>query len=201
MCEAENMTDSDLYARFKDGDRQAYDQLLIRYGDDLTMYLYGYLHDWQDAEDMMIEAFASIMAKSPQIAYGNFKAYLFRTGRNLSLRFWERKFHFKTFSLDSVDPEMADGVLTGSVGGQGTAPDAEVEILDREQKATVLSCIDRIEPELREVLFLVYVEELSYAQASKIMGVNVKRIDHMLSRGKAKMREELEKEGITSSLD
>ena len=53
--------DDELYSRFLAGDVPAYDDLLIRYGDNLTWYLYGYLHNLQDSEDLMIEAFARVM--------------------------------------------------------------------------------------------------------------------------------------------
>ena len=72
------LTDSECYNLFLKGDTAAYDELMLRYGDSLTYYLYGYLHDWHDAEDMMIEAFARIMAKRPRIGEGAFKAYLFK---------------------------------------------------------------------------------------------------------------------------
>ena len=70
------MSDDELYNRLLTGDVSSYDDLMIRYGDSLTVYLYGYLHNWHDAEDLMIEAFARILVKKPHIRSGNFKAYL-----------------------------------------------------------------------------------------------------------------------------
>ena len=89
-------SDHELYSLFLAGDTRAYDELMIRYGDSLTVYLNGYLHDWHDAEDLMIEAFARIMAKKPRIREEGFKAYLYRTARNLASRFSDRRTrHFK----------------------------------------------------------------------------------------------------------
>ena len=76
-------TDDELYHLFLSGDTTSYDELMIRHGDSLTVYLNGYLHDWQDSEDLMIEAFARIMVKRPRMSEGKFKAYLFKTARNL----------------------------------------------------------------------------------------------------------------------
>ena len=80
MNSAAMADDGTLYKRFLAGEQAAYDQLMIRYGDSLTLYLYGYLHDWHAAEDQMIEAFARIMVKRPRIGEGHFKAYLYKTG-------------------------------------------------------------------------------------------------------------------------
>ena len=80
-------SDDILYREFLDGDTASYDQLMIRYCDSLTMFLYGFLHDWQDSEDLMIESFARVMVKKPKIGEGSFKAYLYKTARNLASRF------------------------------------------------------------------------------------------------------------------
>jgi RNA polymerase sigma-70 factor (ECF subfamily) len=49
---------------------------------------------------------------------------------------------------------------------------------------------------MREALWLVYFEDLSYAETAEVMNVSVKKIDNLLSRGKKRLREELEKEGV-----
>ena len=201
MSNYETMTDDLLYDSFLRGETIAYDQLMIRYGDSLVLYLNGYLHDWQEAEDLMIEAFARIMAKRPSISSGNFKAYLFRTGRNLALRFHERRRRVQMFSVDSMEPDLADSVLAKSPEVREESIPASQKLVDEERKRTLSLCIGRIEPELREALWLVYVDELSYAQAANVMGVKVKRIDRLLYRGKQQMRIELEKEGITNAYD
>ena len=64
----EERSDYELYLQFLHGDTASYDQLMIRYGDRLTFYLNGYIHDMYEAEDLMIEAFARIMAKKERMA-------------------------------------------------------------------------------------------------------------------------------------
>ena len=48
--------DDEFYRQFLSGKLSAYDELMILYGDSLTFYLYGYLHNWQDAEDLTVIA-------------------------------------------------------------------------------------------------------------------------------------------------
>lgn len=178
-------SDDELYRRFLAGETAAYDALLIRYGDNLTFYLCGYLHNLQDAEDLMIEAFARIMVKRPFIGEGNFKAYLFKTGRNLAARFHIIFRRLKEFSLDELPAE----------------PTAKEHSPETDRKQALHRCLGRIDPELREVLWLIYFEEMSYAQAAQVMGVNTKRVDHLLSRGKQQLSLELKKEGITNAYE
>ena len=179
--------DGTLYRRFLAGEKEAYDQLMIRYGDSLTLYLYGYLHDWHEAEDQMIEAFARIMVRRPRIGDGNFKAYLYKTARNLAYRYYSKRHRFVEFSLDEYGDDSAGSEL------------AEESLINEERKQVLHLCLERIDPQLKEALWLVYFEDMSYRAAADIMHVNAKKIDHLLTKGKKKMREELEKEGITDA--
>ena len=189
MNSAEVPADVNLYERFLAGDTKAYDQLMIRHGDSLTLYLHGCLHDWQDAEDLMIEAFARIMVKRPKIHSGSFKAYLFKTGRNLAIRHYSRRSKIIRVSFEEAGSELAGSDLV------------EEKIAGDEQKKALYTCLDRIDPQQSEALWLVYVAGMSYAEAAAVMKVNTKRVDHLLTRGKQSMKKELMKEGITSAYD
>ena len=58
------ISDEMAYRQYLDGQEQAADLLVERYGDPLVYYLHGYLKDLHEAEDLMIEAFAQIFAKA-----------------------------------------------------------------------------------------------------------------------------------------
>ena len=192
-------SDDRLYEQFLQGDTASYDELMIRYGDRLTFYLQGYLHDINDAEDLMIEAFARIMAKRPNIRAGAFKAYLFKTARNLALRHHEQKRRMQVFSIDGLDIEVADRILAVGTGQTERYSPVEEDIGQVEREQILHLCLDRIEPELKEALWLIYFEDMSYAEAAAVMKVNPKRIDRLLQRGKKNMRTELMKEGMVSA--
>lgn len=183
----DNVNDDVMYKRFLAGEIAAYDQLMLRYGDSLTFYLHGITHDWHDAEDMMIEAFARIMAKRPRIGEGAFKAYLFKTGRNLAIRLQTKKRNNMSFSLDDMNTE----------------PAAEEYLEDRvtngEMEQILHLCLERIDPDLSETIWLIYFEEMTYAQTAEVMKVNKKKVDHRLTKAKKLLREELKKEGIHSA--
>ena len=179
-------SDDELYSAFLTGDGTAYDELMIRHGDDLLIYLNGYTHNFHDAEDLMIEAFARIMVKKPSIGAGNFRAYLFRTGRNLATRFHFSSHRADVFSMEDLDREISDSTLPEQIAWDN-------------EKAGILSvCLERIDPQLREALWLVYCEGMTYAQAAEIMGVSSRKIDKLLAKGKSLLKEELWKEGVTN---
>ena len=178
-------TDDELYRRFRGGDTSAYDELMVRLGDSLILYLNGYLHNWHDSEDLMIEAFARIMVKRPLIGDGKFRSYLYRTARNLASRFHARSMRAEVFSLDGFEEQLPD------------QKQIEEKLQKEETRKILRLCMEGIDSQTREALWLVYVEDMSYAQAAMVMGVSTKKIDHLLDRGKKRLRTELEKEGVS----
>lgn len=85
------MTDEALYRRYLNGDEDALGALMERYGTKLTLYLDGYLCDLHEAEDLMIEAFAYLIAKRPAIRDGGFRTYLYQSARHMALRLLHKK--------------------------------------------------------------------------------------------------------------
>ena len=179
------MSDDEIYSQYRSGHICAFDQLISKYSARLVLYLDGFLHDTTEAEDVAIEVFASIMLKKPTIQPGHFQTYLFKTARNRAIRFHRRR--GRLFSFEDV--QMEDLLA---------AYPEETFLLD-ERRMAVHRYLNRIDPEPREALWLIYFEDMSYAQAAAVMGVNTKRVDNLLGRGKRLMRSELSKEGITGA--
>ena len=89
------------------------------------------------------------------------------------------------FSLDTLADEP-DGRLLAK------------EVIWTEERNRILHfCMDEMNPDYREVLYLIYFEDMSYAQAADVTGKTVKQITNMLYRGKESLRKLLEREGIT----
>ena len=103
------MTDEALYRRYLGGDEDALGELMERYGTKLTLYLDGYLCDLHEAEDLMIEAFAYLIAKRPAIRDGGFRAYLYQSARHMALRLLHKK----------SEKLLLSGRADGGAGGAG----------------------------------------------------------------------------------
>ncbi len=182
------MSDDLLYQKYLNGDQAAGDELMLRYGDSLTAYLDAFLHNIQDAEDLMIDCFTVILVNKPRIAEGCFRAYLFKMARNMANRLWRVRLRRKEFSLD-------ENLIETLPAYDETSPEA---IFHRNERSAVLQkCLNRIAPQYREALWLVYMMDLRYADAAMVLGCGTKRVENLLSNGKARLRLELEKEGIT----
>ena len=66
-----------------------------------------------------------------------------------------------------------------------------------ERKGTVLNAMKKLRPEYRQVLWLVYFEDLSNGETSAVMKKSPRQIRNLLYRAKQSLKVELEKEGFT----
>ena len=73
--------DETLYRQYLSGDDEGLNALMKKYGDPLTLYIDGYLHDVHEAEELMLDVFAYLFTKKPKIRDGGFKAYLYKAAR------------------------------------------------------------------------------------------------------------------------
>ena len=97
--ESENLieTDEELFSRYERlYDNDALKILLERHREELTFFIYGMLRNMEDAEDIMLDAYATIASRTAKFSRkSSFKTWLFGIARNLacnSLR--KRRFFF-----------------------------------------------------------------------------------------------------------
>ena len=155
--------------------------LLERYRDPLTLFLFGFIHNMEDAEELMLDAFA-VIASGTAVFSGksSFKTWLFAIGRNLAYKKLRRN-HFFFVPLDEE--------LTADSG----QPDAE--LLKDERSRMLYEAMSAINPEYRQALYLTYFEEMSGDEVANVLNKNRKQVYNLIARGKQACREELLKLG------
>ena len=108
--------DGDFYRQYLNGDDAGLEALMEKYGDPLTVYLDGYLHDIHEAEELMLDVFAYLFTKKPRIREGGFKAYLYKAARQMALRHKSKR--KLMFSLDALTEEPDGQQLAAEVTGK-----------------------------------------------------------------------------------
>lgn len=181
------INDETLYHRYFDGDESGLESLMERYGNSLTFYINGYIHDIHDAEDLMIEAFARMILKHPNLRASCFKPYLYKTARHLALRFLAKNKLRCCFDLESLKNEPESEMLIE-------------EVIQTQERDHILHlCMEQLSPDYREVLYLVYFENMCHAEAAAVMRKSEKQVADLIYRGKNSLRKRLEREGITNA--
>ena len=177
-------SDEVIYQKYLNGEEKAADMLIEKYGDVLTLYINGYIKDIHEAEDLMIEAFAQIFAKERPIREdGGFKAYLYKTARNLVLRHRQKRrirfLHFEELPFEPQSEALAD-----------------TELFRNERNRQLYRALEKLKTEYREVLYLIYFENMSYRDAAAVMTKSEQQVTNLVHRGKTSLRNILEQEGF-----
>lgn len=179
-------SDYEVYGNFLEGDEDALEVLVERFGNSLTLYIDGYIHDVHEAEDLMIDLFAYLIAKRPRIREGGVKAYLYKAARNLAIRCVQKRRRNHAFSFEELQSEPESDILVEAVVQTG------------ERREILHLCMGRLSPDYREALYLVYFEGMKHAEAAAVMRKSEKQIADLVYRGRKSLRGHLEREGVTS---
>ncbi|MCR5418239.1 MAG: RNA polymerase sigma factor [Lachnospiraceae bacterium] len=180
-------TDEEIYDRFL-GERNEEDLRILfnRHKESLTLFLNGFVHNIDDAEELMLDAFAEAAAGPTLFSRrSSFKTWLFSIGKNLarmSLR--------KAGREASLREAVGDGASVEDYG----APD--LFILRSERNRRLYEAMSHLKDEYREILILLYFEDMSREEAGRVMGRSRKQIYNLAERGKKALREQLEKMGL-----
>ena len=176
-----NETDEALYERYLFcGDEGAFRQLLEKYRESLTLFLDGYIHNIQDAEDLMIDCFAVAASGTSKFrGKSSFKTWLYGIGRNLA------KNHLRKHR-----------VPTNEYSEDVAVQPADFDILREERHSQLYAALSNIGVDYRQTLYLVYFEELSEAETAAVLGKSRKQVYNLVSRGKKALKTELEKMGF-----
>ena len=81
-------------------------------------------------------------------------------------------------------------------GTAGDRFDLEQNYLVEEQKIVLHQALNRLHTEYRQVLWLLYFEDLSHAETAAVMGKTSRQMKNLVFRAKNALRSELEKEGF-----
>ena len=126
-----------------------------RYGNSLTLYIDGYLHDIHEAEDLMIEAFAYFVAKDRVSATTAFARISYKSARHLALRRLQK-----------------NGGSVSSASTIWSRSRRAMYCLKRRYRQTdernriLWRRMDELAPAYREALYLVYFEGMRHAEAA-----------------------------------
>ena len=173
--------DEILYSRYLSERNEADLRILLeRYNESLTLFLYGIVHNMEDAEELMLDAFAAAAAgRSPFAGKSTFKTWLFSIGHKLALM------HLRKNRIRTVPFEEAHG--TSLYGSEL----ADFGILEEERNIRLYQALDSINPEYRQVLYLLYFEEMKVEEICRVMKKNRKQIYNLADRGRRALKEKL----------
>jgi RNA polymerase sigma-70 factor (ECF subfamily) len=139
--------------------------------------------DRDDAEDVLQATYEKILDGRARFAGAStFRTWLFGVVRRTAAEHRRRRALARLFPLSGVDPAQNQG-RTGS--------GAEQAMLRSEETAHLLAALRGLPARQRDVLHLVFYQDLTIAEAAAAMGVSVGTARTHYERGKQRLREVL----------
>jgi RNA polymerase sigma-70 factor (ECF subfamily) len=180
----ENKEDSQLIADYLAGDKQALEVLFARYLNPVYYFVYRYVGDAAEAQDIVQLTFIKVWKNLKKFKQEKkFKTWILAIAKNTALDFLRKKKN-PTFS-ELFDREEGEREFELAVDAAPLPP----EILDREQLSEeVESAINRLAPYYREVLHLYFMEQLTFQEISEILGESLNTVKSRQRRALIELR-------------
>ena len=173
------------YRRFLDGDDKALAEIVRNYSDGLVLYLNGIVNNISIAEELMEETFLKIITKKPKFnAKYSFKTWLYTIGRNVAIDYLRHNSKVIGTPFDELENCIQDEY------------DLEKIYIIEERKITVHRALRKLNTEYRQILWLLYFEGLTNAEAAIVMKKSSRQIKNLVYRAKSALKSELDKEGF-----
>jgi RNA polymerase sigma-70 factor (ECF subfamily) len=186
-------TDAELLCLTAAGDRNAFAVFYRRYQGIAFRFALQMSGSQATAEDVTQEAFLALMrdARRYDPTKARFTTYLYGMVRRLTRRRMGRD---RTFVR--LDPEKRDQDAAGEA-----ARSALDELVDRQTIHVVRQAVLSLPSRYREVVVLCDLHDQSYADAAVVIGCAVGTVRSRLHRGRAMLRDKLQRRGQPSSVE
>ena len=190
----EPLSDHSLLEATREGDEAAFAEIVRRYRNQITNYVYRMTNDYEAAVDLAQETFLRVYraAERYQTSYA-FSTYIYRIATNLAISELRRRKRRRLVSLS--------GFFQGRDGGSGDSmeldpPDGcplqDVALVEDERRGAVARAIATLPEKYRAPLVLRDVEGRSYDEIASILEMSEGTVKSRINRARTFLREKLQ---------
>ena len=179
------MGDEDLMQQFQMGTVEAFDILVSRYTDPLTHYIYRFLGDMKECEDLLQETFLRVYRNRHSYRrIAKFSTWLYTIAGNLARSEYRKRKRRRMYSLQSVNRDEEEYEV--EIPDETFSPDIHAE--STFQDHYIQTALDQIPEEFREVVVLRDVQQLAYEEIASITGLPMGTVKSRINRGRTKLQ-------------
>lgn len=160
------------------------EQLISDNRERLIFFINRYVRDLAAAEEIAIDALAEFLVSRKWDGTASVRTYLFTIGRSRAIDYLRRRNRRRARETE-LDERSA------------VAEEEAVfsDIIADERRRILSAAMAKLPEDMRAAVHLVYFEDMTYAEAARILRKNVKQVDNLLYRAKAELRRIIGEEG------
>ena len=179
-------SDEQLISRFQSGDESAYIELVNRYKDRLTNFVYYFLKDEEQTEDVVQETFIKLYEKKHYYKkIAKFSTWIYTIARNLANTELRKKIRRKTSVFSQISKHDYDYELPSS------QPEVSQEFENDYVGKRIQKAINQLQDPFKEVIILRDMQNLSYDDISLIIDVPIGTVKSRINRARLQLQIEL----------
>jgi RNA polymerase sigma-70 factor (ECF subfamily) len=180
-------TDEELIARFQEGDVYAFEQIVHRYKDPLINFVYHFLGDRIDAEDVVQETFLRVFKKKQLYqSIAKFSTWIYTIAGNLAKTELRRRRRRRILSLTRMGHEDKDYEVPDIYSSPERMVDSDMK------EKEIRKEIEALPVKFREVVVLRDIQEFSYEEISTILGIPLGTVKSRVNRGRLRLQKRLQ---------
>ncbi|MGD9344391.1 MAG: sigma-70 family RNA polymerase sigma factor [Candidatus Aminicenantes bacterium] len=164
------LSESDILKLVQKGDKEAYQEIVVRHMQSAYYVALAFVHNHQDALDISQDAFVRAFRKIKRFDTNRpFFPWFYRILKNLCIDHYKHRRRLNEVPLENVR------IL-------------RVEHEDREMKKALWKGIDALPPEQKEIIVLRYFQQLSYQEIAEILGKPIGTVMSSLYYAKKRLK-------------
>jgi RNA polymerase sigma-70 factor, ECF subfamily len=180
-----HLGDEDLMEQFQMGTLEAFDILVGRYREPLTNYVFRFVGDQRECEDLLQETFLRVYRNRHSYRrIAKFSTWLYTIAGNLARSEYRKRKRRRLYSLQSVNRD--DEEYEVEIPDDTSLPDTHAE--SRLQDRHIQEALKQIPEEFREVVVLRDVQQLAYEEIAEITGLPMGTVKSRINRGRTKLQ-------------
>src|SRR5215831_3598174 len=177
-------TDAELVSRALSGDREAFNQIVVRYQTLICSLAYNGLGNLGQSEDVAQETFITAWKRLGHLREpGKLRGWLCGIVRNLVL---------KSLDRDGREPARNAETLEAVDESPATHSLPSEEAISKEEEAILWRSLQNIPSLYREPLILFYREHRCIETVAEELGLSVDAVKQRLSRGRGLLQQEVQ---------
>jgi RNA polymerase sigma-70 factor (ECF subfamily) len=186
----EKLSDHDLIEATRNGDEQAFAEIVERYRNQITNFLYRFLNDYDEAVDLAQETFVRVyFAIDRYHTQYAFSTYIYRIASNLAISEIRRRKRRKLLSLTGLFQSEDDEDVEFQPADTRKLPDANV--IDNEKSRIIANAIASLPEKYRLPIVLREIEEKSYDEIAEIMELGLGTTKSRINRARGLLKAKL----------
>ncbi len=187
----EKLSDHELILAAKGGDEDAFAEIVGRYRNQITNFLYRFLNDYDEAVDLAQETFVRVyFAIDRYHTQFAFSTYIYRIATNLAISEIRRRKRRKLLSLTGLFQSDEDADVEYQPADERSLPDAD--LIEDEQSRTIAKAIAALPEKYRVPILLRDIEGRSYDEIAAIMDLGLGTTKSRISRARGLLKEKLD---------